>query len=78
MADPTNNEKKDVPSDGLIGGLNALYGHDLRIARRELAWVEDNLDADPIMPVVAEALRIVIARQEGDSHGSRTSPIIQG
>lgn len=67
MADPSKNEKKDVPSVGLIGGLNALYGHDLRIARRELAWVEDNLEADPTMPLVAAALRIVIAQQEGDS-----------
>lgn len=67
MADPTNNEKKDFPSDGLIGGLNALYGHDLVVARRELAWVEDNLDADPSMPLVAAALRLIIERRENEA-----------
>lgn len=67
MTDSIGKERENVPSEGLIGGLYALYGHDLRSARGELAWVEDNLDADPTMPLVAEALRIVIARRESET-----------
>lgn len=40
--------------------LYALYGHDQKLAQRELEWVEDNLDADPTMPLVAFYLREIV------------------
>lgn len=50
--------------DGLRNALNALYGHDLATARRELEWVENHLEESPDMPVVAEALKEIVARLE--------------
>ena len=67
MTESNRNEQEDAPSEGLFQGLNALYGHDLVIARRELAWVEGNLDGDPSMPLVAAALRTIIERRESET-----------
>lgn len=50
--------------EGLYNGLNALYGHDLAAARRELEWAESNLEESPDMPVVAECLREIVSRLE--------------
>lgn len=50
--------------EGLCNGLNALYGHDLAVARRELEWVEINLAKAPDLSPVAEALKEMVARLE--------------
>lgn len=50
--------------EGLAGGLEALYGHDLAVARRELEWAESNLEESPDMPVVADYLREIVRRLE--------------
>jgi hypothetical protein len=50
--------------EGLYNGLNALYGHDLAVARRELEWVEINLAKAPDLSPVAEALKEMVARLE--------------
>lgn len=50
--------------EGLYNGLNALYGHDLAVVRRELEWVESNLDKAPDLSAVAEALKEIVTRLE--------------
>lgn len=50
----------DPVDEGLRAGLQALYGHDRTVARRELAWVKQNLDADPSMPLIADYLEKII------------------
>lgn len=50
--------------DGLRNGLNALYGHDLASAQRELEWVQSNLDKAPDLSPVAEALKEIVTRLE--------------
>lgn len=48
--------------DGLRNALNALYGHDLASAQRELDWVENHLDESTDMPEIAQCLREIVDR----------------
>lgn len=50
----------DSRHESLRAGLQALYGHDRTVARRELAWVKQNLDADPSMTLIADYLEKII------------------
>lgn len=48
--------------EGLYNALNALYGHDLASAQRELDWVENHLDESTDMPEIAQCLREIVDR----------------
>lgn len=47
-------------TEALYRGLRALYGHDIEVARRELAWAENNLHASPEIPLIATVLRDIV------------------
>lgn len=62
IRDFENDPVEDSRYAHLQNGLEALFGHDLSVARQELEWVEQNLDADPDMPQVAHYLRVIVER----------------